>query len=47
MVHMMALRQIRDRALSGCASHIDADAVAAIVTDENSADFCEMHRAAA
>jgi hypothetical protein len=30
----MALRQIRDRILSGCASNIDAEAVPAIVTDE-------------
>jgi hypothetical protein len=47
MVHMMGLRQIRNRTLSECALHIDADAAAAIVTDENSADFCEVHRAAA
>jgi hypothetical protein len=46
MVHMVALRLIRDWTLSGCASHVDADAVAAIVADENSADFCEGHRAA-
>jgi hypothetical protein len=47
MVQTMALRQIRDRILSGCASHIVAEAVSAIVTDENSADFREVHRAAA
>jgi hypothetical protein len=34
VVHMMSLRHIRDRMLSGCASHIDAEAVAPIVTDE-------------
>jgi hypothetical protein len=30
----MALRQIRDRIVSGCASHIDVEAVAAIIRDE-------------
>jgi hypothetical protein len=30
-----------------CIAYIDADAVAAIVADGHSADFCEGHRAAA